>query len=159
MTFDREALIPFAKYIWRKTPDEFVAFQERLLAQFMKLCDWDDVCAFVKLVSDDAMAIFTMVRQRMIDDMRIRKPSFVQFAVNSYLPAGLVGNNIAKATLKVFVNSVKATGSFNVYAVSSAWTEAGINATSQPAVGAQLVGPIAISNASSQKWISIDITN
>jgi hypothetical protein len=87
------------------------------------------------------------------------KPSFVQFAVNSYLPAGVVGNDIAKATLKVFVNSVKATGSFSVYAVSSAWTETGINATNQPAVGAQLVGPIAISNASSQQWISIDITN
>lgn len=87
------------------------------------------------------------------------KPSFVQFAVNSYLPAGVVGNDIAKATLKVFVNSVKASGTFNVYAVSSAWTEAGINATNQPAVGAQLVGPIAISNASSQQWISIDITN
>jgi len=42
MTFDREALKPFAKYIWWKTPDEAVEFPERLLAQVMSIGDWDD---------------------------------------------------------------------------------------------------------------------
>ena len=55
MTFDREALKPFAKYIWWKTPDDSVAFPERIIAQVMNIGDWDDVCALVKLVGDDAL--------------------------------------------------------------------------------------------------------
>ena len=87
------------------------------------------------------------------------KPSFVQFAVNSYFPAGVIGNEIAKATLKVFVNSVKTPGNFSVYAVDSAWSETGINATNQPTANVQLIGPIAVTTASAQQWINIDITN
>lgn len=37
MTYDREALKSFAKYIWWKTPDEAVAFPERLVAQVMNI--------------------------------------------------------------------------------------------------------------------------
>ncbi|MDD2722938.1 MAG: DNRLRE domain-containing protein [Methylovulum sp.] len=87
------------------------------------------------------------------------KTGFVRFAVNSYFPAGTVGNDISKATLKVFVNSFKAAGNFNVYAIDSTWSEASINATNQPAASTLVTGPIAISSASSQQWVSIDITN
>lgn len=55
MTYDREALKFFAKYIWWKTPDEAVAFPERLVAQVMNIGNWDDVCALVKQVGDDAL--------------------------------------------------------------------------------------------------------
>lgn len=55
MTFDREALKPFAKYIWWKTLDEAVEFPDRLIGQVMNIGDWDDVCALVKLVGDDAL--------------------------------------------------------------------------------------------------------
>lgn len=55
VTLDREALKPFAKYIWWKTPDEAVAYPYRLIAQVMNIGEWDDVCALVKLVGDDVL--------------------------------------------------------------------------------------------------------
>lgn len=50
---DREALKPFArKYIWWKTPEEAVAFPERVIAQVMDLGDYDDVQALARRVGD-----------------------------------------------------------------------------------------------------------
>ena len=34
--------------------------------------------------------------------------SYLQFSVNPYVPTGIIGKDIAKATLKIFVNSVTA---------------------------------------------------
>ena len=39
------------------------------------------------------------------------KTSYLQFAVNSYVPTGTLGKDVAKATLKFFVNSVTTAGS------------------------------------------------
>ena len=87
------------------------------------------------------------------------KTSFLQFAVNSYFPTGIVSNDIAKATLKIFVNSVNTAGSFNVSSVVNTWAEESIKGNNQPSIGTQLIGPIAITSTSSKHWISIDITN
>ena len=46
-----------------------------------------------------------------------------------------MGTNIAKATLKLYVNKVNAAGTFDVYRVAGAWTELGITAASAPALG------------------------
>lgn len=55
LDIDREALKPFAKYIWWKTPDEAVVYPYRLIAQVMNIGEWDDVCALVKIVGDDVL--------------------------------------------------------------------------------------------------------
>lgn len=50
---DRDALKPFArKYIWWKTPEEAVAFPERVIAQVMELGDYDDVQTLARDVGD-----------------------------------------------------------------------------------------------------------
>jgi hypothetical protein len=50
---DRDALKPFArKYIWWKTPEEAVAFPERVIAQVMDLGDYDDVQTLARDVGD-----------------------------------------------------------------------------------------------------------
>ena len=85
--------------------------------------------------------------------------SYLQFAVNSYVPTGTIGKDVAKATLKIFVNSVIAQGSFNVSLVTGNWSEETIRGNNKPSIGAQLIGPIAITSASAKHWISIDITN
>jgi hypothetical protein len=87
------------------------------------------------------------------------KTSFLQFAVNSDLPFGTKGRDVAKATLKLFVNSVEGNGSFKVNSVDTSWIEASINATNQPFSSQGVTGPITVNTASSQNWISIDITN
>jgi hypothetical protein len=49
-------LMPLArKYFWWKTPEEAVAFPDRLVAQVMNIGDFADVAALAALVGDDAL--------------------------------------------------------------------------------------------------------
>jgi hypothetical protein len=84
--------------------------------------------------------------------------AFLHFAVNAYFPEGTVGQDVAKATLKVFVNSVTAVGRFKVLAVNEPWTETGITAKNKPAIDTQVIGSKPIGPAADKQWISVDIT-
>jgi hypothetical protein len=49
-------LMPLArKYLWWKTPEEAVAFPDRLVAQVMNIGDFADVVALAEQVGDDAL--------------------------------------------------------------------------------------------------------
>jgi len=85
--------------------------------------------------------------------------SFLQFSVNPYVPTGIIGKDVAKATLNIFVNSVTTAGSFNVSSVTGIWSEETIKGNNNPVIGLKVAGPIAITTASARHWISIDITN
>ena len=43
------------KYLWWKTPDEAVAYPERLIAQVMTIGDFADIAAIAAEVGDDAL--------------------------------------------------------------------------------------------------------
>lgn len=43
------------KYLWWKTPDEAVAYPERLIAQVMNIGDFADIAAIAAEVGDDAL--------------------------------------------------------------------------------------------------------
>lgn len=53
----------------------------------------------------------------------------------SPIPAGYTGANVAKATLKLYVNAVTTAGSFNVDFVNGSWSESTLTANSAPALG------------------------
>src|SRR3989442_10851995 len=57
--------------------------------------------------------------------------SFIKFDLST-LPSGITGADVKKATLKVFVNKVLSTGSFQVWRVADLWTEAGITHNNAP---------------------------
>jgi len=57
--------------------------------------------------------------------------TYIQFNLSS-IPAGYASNNIAKATLKLYVNAVTTAGNFNVNYVNGSWSEATITAKSSP---------------------------
>ena len=91
---------------------------------------------------------------------------YLKFLKSSYFPTGTIGLDIAKATLKLYVDSVTTAGSFNVSFVTSTWTESTINGNNKPTsvafpTTAAPVGvpTIAITSASVGQWINIDITN
>ena len=86
------------------------------------------------------------------------KTSFLQFSINNYFPEGTVGNDVAKATLRVYVNSVRAAGHFRLKTVKEPWTEAGITASNRPSIDDQAIDSIGIDINSNTQWISIDIT-
>jgi len=56
----------------------------------------------------------------------------------SSIPSGYTGSNIAKASLKLYVNAVTTAGSFNVDYVNGAWTEGTIDASNAPPPGATI---------------------
>ncbi len=54
-SIDIQALKPFAKYIWWKTPDEAVARPHRLIAQVMEIGDYQDMLQLANIVGDDVL--------------------------------------------------------------------------------------------------------
>ncbi len=75
----------------------------------------------------------------------------------SGVPAGTTGNQVTKATVKLYVNTVSLSGSLDVCQVTSPWTEASTIFTSKPTLSATpLATVVPVSTAS--KYIVVDIT-
>ncbi len=83
--------------------------------------------------------------------------SYIQFDLSS-IPAGYTGSSVAKATLKLYVNAVKA-GSFNVDYVNGTWTEATIDANNAPALGSTIAASVPLTTADKNQYILIDVTS
>lgn len=83
--------------------------------------------------------------------------AFVQFDLSS-LPAGYTSANVAKATLRLYVNTVSAPGTFNVNYVLGSWSEKGITGRTVPAIGATVVSGVVVSAGMTGKFLVIDIT-
>lgn len=73
--------------------------------------------------------------------------TYVQFDLSS-IPTSYKSANVAKATLKLFVNSVSSNGSFNVDFVNGSWGEKTITADLLPALGTTIKGTIPLSSSS-----------
>ena len=82
---------------------------------------------------------------------------FVRFDLSS-IPPGYTSADIAKATLKLYVNSVGASGSFNVDYVVGSWSEATATATLEPAIGTVIASGINVSTANKGGYILVDVT-
>lgn len=72
------------------------------------------------------------------------KTSYLRFRPGMGLPEGITAANIAKATLKLYVQRVSHAGAFTVQSVlpRPAWTEKG--ATGVPALGAGISAPVTV---------------
>jgi hypothetical protein len=82
---------------------------------------------------------------------------FIRFDLTA-VPAGYTGSSVAKATLKLYVNSVTTAGSFNVDYVTGTWAEQTIKYNLQPTIGTTIVAGVALTTASKGKYVEIDIT-
>jgi len=83
--------------------------------------------------------------------------TYIQFDLSS-VPAGYTSANIAKATLKLFVNSVATAGSFNVDYVNGAWSEKTITSSLSPALGNTIASSVPLTTANANNYITIDVT-
>src|SRR5271169_401736 len=84
--------------------------------------------------------------------------TFIQFDLSS-IPAGYTSANIAKASLKLYVNAVTTAGSFNVDYVNGTWAEKTITANLSPALGTTIVSGVALTGSSQGNYVIIDITS
>ena len=84
--------------------------------------------------------------------------AYVQFDLST-LPTGTTGSDVAKATLTLGVNSVPKAGSFDVFRVTSAWTEATINAVAAPTLnGSPEVSAVPLAVTDKGDFKTIDVT-
>ena len=84
--------------------------------------------------------------------------AYIQFDLSA-IPAGYTGANIAKASLKLYVNAVSTAGSFNVDYVDGAWKEATITANLSPALGTTIASSVPLSKTNAHDYIIIDVTS
>jgi collagen triple helix repeat protein len=82
--------------------------------------------------------------------------SYIRFDLTA-LPSGLSSSNVSKATMRLNINGVTASGKFDVYLVTSSWSEGTITYNNAPALGAKVASGIMVS-ASRRYFIDVDIT-
>jgi hypothetical protein len=89
----------------------------------------------------------------------------VQAGTSSYirLNFGAIPPNatVAKATLRLYVNAVAASGSFDVFQVRGGWSESGVTFNNAPELGISSTGnhPVTITAASLNQFVLVDITS
>jgi len=84
--------------------------------------------------------------------------AYIQFDLSA-IPAGYTSANIAKASLKLYVNAVGTAGSFNIDYVDGAWTESTITANLLPALGTTIASSVPLSKTNAHDYIIIDVTS
>jgi len=86
----------------------------------------------------------------------------VQSGSNTYIQFNLstvpAGASVSKATLRLFVDAFVKNGSFNVYPVTSSWTEGTLTWNLAPTIGASVAGPVSLTTASLNQFVLIDVT-
>jgi hypothetical protein len=87
-------------------------------------------------------------------DVQSARTSLVAFDL-SELPTG---PTVARATLRLYVDSVNAAGVFNVVAATSPWSEAAVTFSTRPTLGATAAGPVAVAATSVNDFVLIDVT-
>jgi hypothetical protein len=66
--------------------------------------------------------------------------------------------SVSQATLKLYVNAVTTTGSFNVDYVNGTWAESTIDGSNAPALGKTIASDVAITTADKNQYILINVT-
>ncbi len=93
----------------------------------------------------------------LLDVQSATQTSYIQFDLSS-IPSGYTGSNVAKASLKLYVNAVTTAGSLNVDFVNGSWAEKTITADLAPALGATIVASVPLAQSNAKDYILIDVT-
>src|SRR5207245_2616536 len=83
---------------------------------------------------------------------------FIKFDLST-LPSGTKGANVKKATLKLFVGSVSAIGSFDVQRVTGTWTEGTIKYSNTPGFASLGLLPVVLGTTDVNDYKTVDITD
>jgi hypothetical protein len=83
--------------------------------------------------------------------------SYIRFDLST-LPAGLTSANISKATARLNINGVTTGGTFDVYLVTSSWTEGGLTFNNAPTLGTKVASSISVP-LSKRNFIDVDVTS
>ena len=82
--------------------------------------------------------------------------TYIKFDLAASLPLGVAAANVAKAPLTLFPNTVTTPGSFDVFPVTSGWTEAGITANTAPSLGSTVATAVPVTTKDA--FVTVDLT-
>ena len=82
--------------------------------------------------------------------------SFIKFKLTPNLPAATPGGFVAKATLTLYVKGLNTSGSFNVYRVTSSWTEGDSSAPTYDGASAVVTG---VQVTAVNSYVTVDLTS
>ncbi|MGH2548273.1 MAG: DNRLRE domain-containing protein, partial [Thermomicrobiales bacterium] len=85
------------------------------------------------------------------------RSSLISFDLST-LPGSITSGTVARATLKLYVASVSAAGSFDVRRVTSSWAEGAVTYATMPSLGATDVAGVAVSSGSAMNFMLVDVT-
>jgi Protein of unknown function (DUF1566)/Collagen triple helix repeat (20 copies) len=95
---------------------------------------------------------------------QVPETAFIRFDFSG-LPSGLTSKNIAKASLKLFVERLLGPGggtpndlAFDVVRVDSSWSEMTITGSTMPKLGDTVVRGVLITSASANTYLVVDVT-
>ena len=94
--------------------------------------------------------------QSMLDVIGPGVNAYIRFDLTA-LPAGLTGSNVSKATVRLNVNGVNTSGTFDVYEVTKSWTEGAITYNNTPPLGTKVNSAVMIPT-SKRNFIDVDVT-
>jgi hypothetical protein len=80
--------------------------------------------------------------------------SYILFNLDSLAP----GASVSKATLKLFVDTVSNSGSFNVDFVTSSWAESTVTSNTAPVIGSAIASNVPIAANRANEYVLVDIS-
>ena len=119
------------------------------------------LAAAAQTVSDDTYVLTSLNNANFGSQIALSvgptSKSFLRFDLSG-LPAGIAGKDVAKATLRLWVNPVGSAGTMDVYRIVGSWSEKTLTNAITPPLGLVDVSGIAITTASQNNFLIIDIT-
>src|SRR5215469_2846289 len=84
--------------------------------------------------------------------------SYIRFDLTT-LPQGLISSNISKATVRLYIDGVTTPGTFDVYLVTTSWSEGSLTYNNAPQLSQTRlnISPISVP-ASKRNFIDVDVT-
>jgi hypothetical protein len=92
-------------------------------------------------------------------DVSDSNTAYVKFNIAGALAQATKGNQVARATVKFYVNKVTTAGKLDIYPILSDWDEKTITANNAPAIGALALTTQQISKDAQGNYVLIDITD
>ncbi|HKY44877.1 MAG TPA: DNRLRE domain-containing protein, partial [Pyrinomonadaceae bacterium] len=76
----------------------------------------------------------------------------------SSLPPGTSANDVAKATLRLWVNAVTTPGSFNIRRITGVWNESTLTSNTAPSLGSVEISDVTITAQDVDAFVTVDLT-
>ncbi len=84
---------------------------------------------------------------------------YIKFRLSSTLPANTPGSDVARATLKLYIRTLKDSGTIDVYIVAGSWSEKTITSSNAPPLGSLIATAVPVQSNMKDQFLVIDVTS